>query len=170
MSRPTDKQTMLPEARKYLTVETTSSFVVNALLNYGPAYLIFRGHPFIPVAGHGGMFQDSIGETLIVTFLSYLTPSLIARSRRKAGTLPTSGVEQRPGGNVYLRALAVGVIFTVILTALNALLLPKIFGSLVTLHTELMFKTFYGAVFGALASFLAVYRALHEVRSLPATR
>ena len=153
---------MLPAARKYLAVETTSSFVVNALLNYGPAYLIFRGHPVVPVAGHGGMFQDSIGETLIVTFLSYLTPSLIARSRRKAGTLPASGVEQRPGGNVYLRALAVAVIFTVVLTALNAFLMPVLFGNSVTLHTELMFKTFYGAVFGALASFLAISRALHE--------
>ncbi len=155
---------MRAEARKYITVETTSSFVVNALLNYGPAWLIFHKHPMVAMAGQGGMFQDSIGETLIVTFLSYLVPSLIARSRRKAGTLPVSGMENKTGGNVYLRSLGVAVLFTLVLTGLNALLLPKTFGSSVSLHTELMFKTFYGAVFGAAASFLAIYRALQEVR------
>ena len=161
---------MRAEARKYLTVETTSSFVVNALLNYGPAYLIFRNHPVIAMFGKGGMFQDSIGETLIVTFLSYLVPSLIARSRRKAGTLPVSGVESKASGNVYLRALGVAAIFTLVLTALNYVLLPRMFGNSVTLHTELMFKTFYGAVFGAFSSFLAVHRALHEVNAVPGSQ
>ena len=159
---------MLPEARKYLTVETISSFVVNALLNYGPAYLIFRKHPVVPVEGKGGMFQDSIAEILIVTFLSFLVPSLIARSRRKAGTLPISGLESKPEGNVYLRALGVAMLFTILLTGLDAWLLPRIFGSSVTLHTELMFKTFYGATVGALAGFLSVRRALEISRSAPA--
>ena len=138
---------MRAEARRYIAVETTSSSVVNALLNYGPAWLIFHHHPAVAVAGQGGMFQDSIGETLIVTFLSYLVPTLIARSRRKVGTLPVSGMESKVGGNVYLRSLGVAVLFTVALTGLNALLLPRIFGSSVSLHTELMFKTWWGAVF-----------------------
>ncbi len=158
---------MRAEARKYLTVETTGSFIVNALLNYGPAYLIFRHHPIVPVAGHGGMFQDSVGETFIVIFLSSLVPYLISRSRRNAGTLPVSGMESKPEGNVYLRSLAVAVLCTLLLTGLNALLMPRIFGSAVTLHTELKFKTWYGAVIGALASCLAVHRALHTARTTP---
>ena len=158
---------MRAEARKYLTVETTSSFVVNALLNYGPANLIFRNHPVVAMSGKGGMLQDSIGETFIVAFLSYLVPSLIARSRRTTGKLPVSGIESKPQGNPYLRSLAVAAVFTAVLTGLNFLLLPKIFGDSVTLHTELMFKTFYGAVFGALASFLAIHRALQTVVAVP---
>ncbi len=153
---------MLPEARKYLIVETISSFVVNGILNFLSAYLIFRHHPAVPVAGQGGMFQDSIGETLIVTFLSYLVPALIGRSRRRAGTLPASGSKPKPSGNISLRALGIAVLFTLVLTGVNALLLPRSFGSVVTLHTELMFKTFYGAVVGALASLLAIHRALNE--------
>ena len=153
---------MLPKARKYLIVETISSFIVNGILNFLSAYVIFRHHPLVPVAGQGGMFQDSIGETLIVTFLSYLVPALIGRSRRRAGTLPASGSERKPAGNVSLRALGIAVLFTVALTGVNAMLLPRSFGSVVSLHTELMFKTVYGAVIGALASFLAIHRTLNE--------
>ena len=161
---------MRAEARKYLTVETTSSFVVNALLNYGPAYLIFRNHPVVAMSGKGGMLQDSVGETFIVAFLSYLVPALISRRRRKTGKLPVSGMESKPEGNAYLRALAVAAVFTAVLTGLNFLLLPRIFGGSVMLHTELVFKTFYGAVLGALASFLAIYRALQTVSAAPGER
>ena len=153
---------MLPKARKYLIAETLSSFVVNAILNFLPAYFIFRNHPVVPVNGHGGMFQDSIGAAFIVTFLSYLVPALIGRSRRRAGTLPISGLEGKTHSNVYLRALGLAVLFTIVLTGLNAVLMPRIFGLSVSLHTELAFKTIYGAVVGALASFLAILRALHE--------
>ena len=136
--------------------------MVNAILNLLPAYAIFHNHPVVPMQGRGGMVQDSIGETLIVTFLSYLVPALIGRSRRKAGTLPVAGLEGKPLSNVYLRALGIALLFTVALTALNAFLLPRIFGSSVSLHTELTFKTLYGAVFGALASYLAILRTFHE--------
>ena len=153
---------MLPEARKYLIVETVSSFVVNAILNFLPAYAIFHNRLIIAIQGAGGMFQDSIGETLIVAFLSYLVPALIGRSRRRAGKLPLSGIETRQAGNVYLQALGVAVLFTVVLTAVNAVLLPRIFGGEVSLRTELIFKTFYGAVLGAIASCMAIYRTLQE--------
>ena len=153
---------MQAEAQKYLTVETVSSFIVNALLNYGPAYLIFRHHPVVAMQGKGGMFQDAIGETFIVTFLSYLVPSLIARSRRRSGKLPAIYSPNKTLGNVYLRSFLVGLAFTLVLTALNAVLLPRIFGASVTLRTEILFKTFYGAAIGCCASFLAVRRALME--------
>ena len=153
-----------------MIVETVSSFVVNGILNFLPAYAIFRNHPVVQIQGKGGMFQDSIGETLIVTFLSYLVPALIGRSRRKAGTLPMSGVGGKTPGNVYLRALGVAVLFTLVLTGLNAVLLPRIFGTSVTMHTEVLFKTVYGAVFGAIASFLAIRRTLQEEGTAAATR
>ena len=153
---------MLPEARKYLVAETFGSFVVNAILNFLPAYAVFRNHPLVPVNGHGGMFQDSIGAAFIVTFLSYLVPALIGRSRRKAGTLPASGLPGKPHSNVYLRALGLAVVVTLVLTALDAFLMPRLFGSAVSLHTELTFKTIFGAVVGAFASFLAILRTLHE--------
>ena len=136
--------------------------MVNALLNFLPAYAIFHHRPLVQVAGKNGMFQDAIGETLIVIFLSYLVPALIGRHRRRAGTLPVSGLESRPASNVYLRALWIAVLSTVVLTAVNAILLPRIFGEAVSLHTELIFKTVYGAVFGALASYLAIVRTLQE--------
>ena len=153
---------MRPEAQKYLIGETVSSFVVNAVLNFLPAYAIFHHRPVIAVQGAGGMFQDSIGETLIVVFLSCLVPALIGRSRRRAGKLPISGIETRQAGNAYLHALGVAVLFTVVLTAINAVLLPRGFGDEVSLRTELIFKTLYGAVFGAIASCMAIYRTLQE--------
>ncbi len=154
---------MREEALKYLRVETASSFVVNGVLNFLPAYAIFHNRPLVPVAGRNGMFQDAIGETLIVIFLSYLIPALIGRHRRSKGMLPVSGLESVPAGNVYVRALWIALLSTVVLTAVNAILLPRIFGEAVNLRTELIFKTAYGAVFGALASYLAIVRTLHEM-------
>ena len=153
---------MREEALNYLKVETASSFVVNGILNFLSAYAIFHNHRLVPVAGRNGMFQDAIGETLIVIFLSYLVPALIGRHRRRKGTLPVSGLESLPAGNVYVRALWIAVSSTVVITAVNAILLPRIFGDGVNLRTELIFKTVFGAVFGALASYLAIVRTLHE--------
>ena len=161
---------MRAEARKYVIVETTGSFIVNAILNFLPAYAIFRNHPIVAIQGKGGMFQDSIGETLIVIFLSYLVPVLIGRNRRKAGTLPDSGVHDKPAGTAWLRALGIAVLCTVVLTALNALLLPKVFGTSVSLWTEVWFKTIYGAVIGSFASYLAIERTLREAEALPSVR
>ena len=161
---------MRPEAQKYLAVETISSLIVNAILNFLPAYAIFHHRSAIPVQGSGGMFQDSIGETLIVVFLSYLVPALLGRSRRRSGKLPVSGIETRQAGNVYLQALAVAALFTVVFTAFNLIVLPKAFGSQVSLLNELAFKTVYGAVLGAAASCLSIYRTLQERALLLATR
>ena len=118
--------------------------------------------------GKGGMFQDSIGMTLIVTYLSYLVPVLIGRSRRKAGTLPVVEPRDKPAGQrlsagawrgraVYAGADCLEFLYCCLAS----------FGDSVSLRTEVLFKTFYGAIFGAFASYLAIQRTLHEAEALP---
>ena len=134
------------------------------MLNFAAAYAIFHAHNRIPATGSGSLLQDSIGETFIVTTLSVLIPSLIARSRRRAGTLPVFGVN-RPSreSNLYVRAIVTGLIFTAVLVPCNWLLLPRIFPNGVSFANVLLFKTLYGAVVGSLATFLAVRKMLGEL-------
>jgi hypothetical protein len=149
---------------QYLAIETVSSGLVNGLLNFAAAYAIFHAHTRIPATGSRSLLQDSIGETFIVTTLSVLIPSLIARSRRRAGTLPISG-DKRAGrqSNLYVWAIVTGLIFTAALVPCNALLLPRIFPNGVSFANVLLFKTLYGALVGSLATFLAVRKILTEL-------
>ena len=151
------------KASKYLTAETASSAVCNALLNYASAWALFHTRSHVAVAGKGGLFQDSIGETFFVTWLSTLVPLLIARFRRRAGTLPLrSDLPLVRADNPYLRSLAVGVLFTVAFALCNYVVMPNLFPNGVSLRGVLSFKTIYGTTLGALAPFLILRRALRE--------
>jgi hypothetical protein len=155
---------MNEKAAKYLAVETVGSAVVNGILNFAAAFALFHGRGWVPVAGSVGLLRDLIGETFLVTGLSVLVSWLIARRRRRAGTLPVSTDWQPvPRRNLYLWSLIAGLVFTAVCMPCNVLLLPWMFPSGVSFHNVLAFKTLYGAVLGALATFLAVRRALHEV-------
>ena len=151
------------KASQYLAVETAMSGLVNGILNCVAAYAIFHGRGRIPTTGPGGLLIDTIGETFIVTALSVLIPSLIARHRRRAGTLPTFG-GARPAGNLYLRAIVAGLIFTCVCVSCNAFLLPLIFPVGVSFGNVLLFKTLYGAVLGSIATALALHRVLREAQ------
>lgn len=151
-------------ASRYLLVETGLSGLSNAVLNFAAAYVIFHGRVRIPTMGSDSLLLDSIGETFIVTFLSVLIPSIIARHRRRAGTLLLSeNRNSRRAGNLCIRALVLGLIFTTVCVALNALLLPRIFPKGVSFADVLLFKTLYGAVVGLIATWLALRKALNEV-------
>jgi small-conductance mechanosensitive channel len=157
-SLPMDKK-----AAKYLAVETVGSAVVNGILNFAGAFAIFHGRSLVATGGPAGLSRDLIGETFLVAALSVLVPSLIARRRRRAGTLPiTTGRRPKPAGNLYLRAIIAGLILTCVLAPCNAWLLPGIFPGGVSFRNVLLFKTLYGTILGAIATFLAVRRSLNE--------
>ena len=154
-----------PAAARYVALETTMSGLVNGVLNLAAAYALFHAQAPIPAtSGPHSLLRDSIGETFLVVALSMLVPSLITRNRRKAGVLPavTDGQTHR-AGNLYLEALALGLIFTVLGVSLNAVLLPRIFPHGVSLANVILFKTFYGVIFGAIATYIGLRRSLHEV-------
>jgi hypothetical protein len=154
---------MHEKASKYLAGETAGSGLVNGILNFAAAFAIFHSRSLVPTTGPASLLRDLIGETFLVTALSVLIPSLIARHRRRAGTLPISP-ERRPApaGNLYLRAIVAGLLFTCVFVPCNAFLLPWMFPSGVSFRNVLLFKTLYGTVLGSIATFLAVRKALNE--------
>jgi hypothetical protein len=152
------------KASKYLVVETFMSGLCNAVLNFVAALAIFHGHSMTPVTGPGSLLMDSIGETFFVTSLSVLVPSLIARHRRRAGTLPVANDRpQRAAGNLYVRAIVAGLLFICVCVPCSWLLLPLIFPNGVSFGNVLLFKTLYGTVLGSIATWLALRKALNEV-------
>ena len=154
---------MHENASKYLVVETAMSALSNAILNFAAAYAIFHRRGRVPATGPKSLLMDLIGETFLVVALSMLVPWLIARHRRRAGTLPLlSNNGHVPKGNIYVRSIVVGLIFTCILVPCNALLLPRMFPNGVSFGSVLLFKTLYGTVFGAFATWLSLRRALNE--------
>ncbi|WP_353063007.1 hypothetical protein RBB77_17175 [Tunturibacter psychrotolerans] len=137
------------------------SGLCNAILNLAAAFVLFHGRGRVPATGSGSLLMDSIGETFLVTGLSVLVPSLIARHRRRAGILPTYvGRQTTATGNPYVRAIVMGLLFTCLLVPCNAFIFPRIFPDGVSLSNVLLFKTVYGAVIGSIATLLALYRAL----------
>ena len=156
-------------ASQYLIVETVMSGLVNGILNLAAGYALFHRSGVVPATGGPrSLLRDSIGETFLVAALSFLVPSLIARHRRRAGTLPISSngrQAKRPSlaGNLYVRALIIGLLFTCVLVPCNAFLLPRIFPEGVSFRNVLLFKTLYGIVLGSIATLLALRKALHEV-------
>ncbi len=156
-------------ASQYLIVETVMSGLVNGILNLAAGYALFHRSGVVPATGGSrSLLRDSIGETFLVAALSFLVPSLIARHRRRAGTLPISSngrQAKRPSlaGNLYVRALIIGLLFTCVLVPCNAFLLPRIFPDGVSFRNVLLFKTLYGIVLGSIATLLALRKALHEV-------
>ena len=154
------------KALRYLAVESIGSGVVNGVLNCAAGWLIFHGRGRVPVHGPVGLIRDSIGETFLVAALSYMAAALISRHRRRSGTLPqTSTMHTRTAGNVYVWSFVVGVIFTCVLVPLNALLLPEVFPAGVSISSVVLFKTLFGAVLGALVTWIAISRALSEVHT-----
>ncbi len=154
------------KALRYLAVESTGSGVVNGILNCAAAWLLFHGRGQVPISGPVGLLRDSVGETFLVAALSYMAAALISRHRRRAGTLPeTNTMHSRTPANLYLWSLIVGVFFTCVLVPLNALLLPRLFPGGVSLADVVLFKTLFGAILGALVTWLAISRALNEVHS-----
>ena len=154
---------MHEKASNYLAVETAGSGVVNGILNFAAAFALFHGRSRVPATGPASLLRDLIGETFLVTALSILVPTLVARRRRRAGTLPVSTGRRPKPPNLYLRALVAGLICTCACMPFNALLLPRIFPDGVSFRNVLLYKTLYGTVLGAIATLLAVRRALHEV-------
>ena len=154
---------MQGNALKYVTVECTGSFIVNGLLNLGAGYLLFHGRAHIPIGGPTGLLRDSIGETFLVTGLSYLVAALISRQRSRAGTLPqTTSRRTFSPGNLYVRSFFVGLVFSLIFYPFNAWLLSRAFPDGLTLWEVIGCKTLFGATLGAVASWLAISRALRE--------
>ncbi len=158
---------MQDKAMKYLATECIGSAIVNGLLNLGAAALLFHGRDYIPVEGPTGLLRDTIGEAFLVTGLSYLAASLISRQRRRSGKLPQTGTSL-PTRNVYIVSLVVALAFTAVFYPLNAWLLPRGFPAGFSFHQVMWFKAIYGAVLGAIASYLAISRAFRET-GLPST-
>jgi hypothetical protein len=151
-------------ALKYIVGESAGSGVVNGILNAAAAYFLFHGRGLVAVTGPTGLVRDSIGETFLVVCLSYMAAALISRKRRRAGTLPTLGGGQATSSsNIYVWSFAMGIAFTCVLVPLNSLLLPHLFPNGLTFTQVTLFKTIYGAILGAVATLLAVRRALNEV-------
>ena len=154
---------MQAKVSKYLFVETAMSGLVNGILNFAAAFAIFHGRSVVPASGPSSLLKDTIGETFLVTALSTLIPTLIARQRRRAGTLPTPEDGQpTPISNIYIRSIVIGLIFTVVCVSCNAMLFPRLFPDGVSFRTVLLFKTLYGAFLGSIATFFALQRALNE--------
>ena len=152
---------MSTPVQQYLTKETIASLICNALLNLGPAYAIFHARPLVPTGGPTGLVRDLIGETFLAAGLSSMVPALIARHRRRAGTLPRpETTPTHKEHNPYLVAVLVGLVFTCVLMPLNAWLLPMKFPAGVRMFDVVLYKTLYGTVVGGLATFITLRRAL----------
>jgi len=155
---------MSARAKKYMAVESLGSGIVNGILNWVAAYALFHGRTLIPTEGRNGLVLDLVGETFLVVFLSMWAAFHISRHRRRAGKLPVyESASRPPQRRLWLRPLITGTIFTCVLVPCNALLLPRLFPEGLSFGQVIWFKTLYGTLLGAIATYLAVRIFLREI-------
>lgn len=163
---------MQPQLSKYLATETIGSAVINIITNSGFAYLIYHGRSRVPSLGHGGLVEDSIGQTFIITFLCFLIPSILTRKRRHAGTHVAfatnsplqEGRAPAKSRDLYLRSFIAGVAFTLVAWALNAFLIPRAFPDGLSFGHTVVYKTVYGVLIALITTALAIYIVLRETK------
>ena len=143
-------------ATNYLAVETAMSGLCNAVLNLAAAFALFHGRDSVPATGPGSLLMDSIGETFLVIALSMSVPTLIARHRRRAGTLPTYADRQTVPSAILISGqlswpFSSPAFWSFAMRSYSRGSFPIALASV----TYSSLRTFYGAVLGSIATLLA---------------
>ena len=81
---------------RYVAVETAVSIVINVLISALFMFAVFGRTPLIDLWGSHGLAIDFIPQTFMISAMSVLVPTLIARKRVRQGVLaPRRSVTRR---------------------------------------------------------------------------
>ena len=150
-------------ARAYLAREVLISLLINAILSALFVWLVFGTVSVVPVWGAGGLAFDFLPQTFMISLMSVLVPSALTRRRRRGGAVERCEpfLPWLPR-NLFLRALSVAVVSTILFSSAGALLLDAAASEPVPIAIVAAFKTAYGALVAIIVTPLALCVALGE--------
>jgi hypothetical protein len=157
---------MAPALRAYVVKETAISIVINALLSALFVGLMFGGRSQVPHWGAGNLAFDFVPQTFMISLMSVLVPSAIARKRRRAGAVmgcaPVLAFLPR---NLPLRALLAALAGLALFASIGTLLLGALAPDPLPISVVWPMKILYGALVAAIVTPLALCVALGEEES-----
>lgn len=137
--------------KSYVFKESAISAVINALFSIVFVFLIFYPASHIAVFGADGLVVDAIPQSLAITFMATLIPTLVTRSRKRKGLVTASPecITWLPK-NAVLRALTLAIIIALITVAGHFAVFSLLAIESVSFNTAAIAKVIYGAMLGAL--------------------
>lgn len=149
--------------QRYIVTETTVSIIINVLISALFMVLVFGRRTWIELWGGHGLAVDFIPQTLMISAMSVLVPTLLTRARIKRGIL-VRGPGQRPRvlRNLALRVIAIAIVLTLTLGAAGLLILDVFWTRPLGFWEAFPLKLFYGAVVAVVATPIGLYLALSE--------
>ncbi len=155
---------MTPAHRRYFAIEMAIAAVINAILSAAFTFVVFGGYSHIAVAGMRGIAIDAAPQSFMITLMSCVVPTLLARRRVASGTVtlmtPAYGLPRRLAVRAVVLATAVAGLAVVI----QAIVLPWS-GDSWSFQYLLAFKCVYGALLGSGIAAFSIRFALGEATS-----
>ena len=127
--------------------ERVLSAVINGLISIGFFFLVFRWSP----ATRGALAFDCLPQTLGVTLLGGLVPSMITLSKVRRGVVVPVGPTPSRGMQA-LRVLGCAILAVPVLGGAGALLFSLLAPPVLSPLPALIAKTLYGAALGAITT------------------
>ncbi len=161
---------MSPAHRRYLLIEQgVGGGVVNFVLNLGIAALLFRGLATVPLWGQQSIAGDTIGTTFLLPLITCLIVTPLAQRQLRAGSLAALGWTRSSHPvlgwlprRTFPRALAFGVITTVLAAPVSIWALGALDVDTLSFERFLLFKAAYAAVLGAVVTPVVALWAIAE--------
>ena len=151
----------------YIKLETIISMVINTLFCAVFAWFPFRGVEAVPLWGAQGLVVVLLPTTFMITFMTTVAETLLTRKRLGAGRLAAPGVSA-PAWlgwlpvHWLLRALALGLVMTVLLVPAASLLLMALGIEWLPWANFFAFKLGYGAGLALVVTPLILQAAIND--------
>ncbi len=149
---------------RYIVVETAISMFINMILSALFMALVFGKQDRIELWGPHGLALDCAPQTFMISLMSVLIPTAIARRRLRLRLIVGYRGVQGIGWlrNLWWRALLIAVVMTVTLGATSVGVMAANWKGPVGFWTAFPFKLLYGALVALLATSLSLRIALAQ--------
>lgn len=143
----------LAVSTQYLVKESAISALINAVFSIVFVFIIFYPTTQIAVFGAQGLIVDAIPQSLAITFMATLIPTLVTRSRKRNGVIAASD-ERRTWlpKNAVIRALTLAILIALLAVVVHFVLFSLIALDTVNFTYAAVAKVIYGALLGALVT------------------
>jgi len=141
--------------RKYIWAETMVGAVFNTVISIIFAFLVARGVDAVPLWGAMGMAVDFVPTVFMITLVTTLIVTLLARKRLAQGKAPA--LPRSLGGPLgwapraaVVRGLIYALLFTIVLVPLSIGALIALNATAMPVTTFVVFKALYGLMLSLL--------------------
>ena len=150
--------------RRYVAVETAVSIVINVLISALFMFAVFGRTPLIDLWGSHGLAIDFIPQTFMISAMSVLVPTLIARKRIRQGVLAPrrSVAPPRLFARLAVRVILLAALLTIVLGAVSVIILNTLWSGPVSFWHAFPYKLSYGALVALIATPIGLSFALSE--------